>query len=361
MNLNQLNKLSLFLILILIIGKAKAQERVLTGQVTDLMGNPLAGVNISVQDYPSIMTITGADGEYRIEVFDFSKALIFSFSGMKTKEAPIGDIDRILVKMEYLPMQNPNPISVGFYFRPISSKFYNSAVNDSPEWNLESRMNAMIELNFSYFITTNIGLGTGVAIGSYKSNQHLGTFNNFGENYIERIDKDGDKYFLYNIADIVNETTDIKVVSIPLVLKYQIRQHKKIGFYADFGLRFMYIFDTYISADIKSETQAYYPDYHIVLYDLPEYGFENINTTLDQEISKYESVNFSLMANLGLSYKMGKKMHADFGFYFEYGLTDIGFTEPQYQSDFLSTIGIQDKTSIRAIGFSIGIRYELGK
>ena len=67
--MNRLLKLSI--ILIFFIGQINAQERMITGKVTDLMGNPLAGVNVAVKDYPTIMTITGADGEYRIEAFDF--------------------------------------------------------------------------------------------------------------------------------------------------------------------------------------------------------------------------------------------------------------------------------------------------
>ena len=141
---------TLSLLLIFLIGQITAQERILTGKVTDLMGNPLAGVNVTVKDYPSIMTITGADGEYRIEAFDFSKALIFSFSGMRTIEAPIGEINRIEVKMAYLPFKNPNPYSMGGYLKPVGNKLHNPAVDDNDLWNIENRFSVTAEFNVNY-------------------------------------------------------------------------------------------------------------------------------------------------------------------------------------------------------------------
>ena len=323
------------------------------------MGNPLAGVNVTVKDYPSIMTISGADGEYRILAFDFSKALIFSFSGMRTIESPIGKINRIEVKMAYLPFKNPNPYSIGGYLKPFSNKLNNSAVIDSEYWDLDNRFSVLAEFNINYFITQNIGVGTGAAIGVYNSNMYLKNFNNYGENYIERTDKDGDTYFLYNDANKVSENTQLTTFSLPLTFKFHAWQHKKIGLFVDLGLRFMYIVDAKLDADIYTNMYAYYPQYHVVIYDLPEYGIVNIDEKIEQKIEDYNRFNTSMIVSIGASYKLGKNVHIDFGFYYEYGFTDIGFNKPQYNADFLSTIGVVGQTSTKAVGINMGIRWDI--
>ncbi len=357
--MNQLIKLSL--ILIFFMGQINAQERVITGKVTDLMGNPLPGVNIAVKDYPSIMTISGANGEYRIMAFDFSKALIFSFAGMRTEEIVVGEISTINAKLGYLPFKNPNPYSIAGYLRPVGSKFKNKAVADNEDWKIESRMSIMAEFNINYFITSEIGFGSGISVGMYSSFMELNEFNNYGENYIERIDKDGDTFYLYNEANGVSENREFSYISVPIVFKYQIRQHKKIGFYADLGVRVLYTILSKLKAEIYSNMYAYYPQYHVVIRRLPEYGIVDMNEEINQKITDYEAINLSGIVSLGTSIKFGKNLHFDIGAYFEYGFTDLGYNTPQYNTDFLSTIGTTGKTSIIGIGANLGIRYDIIK
>jgi len=311
------------IILFLIFCSINAQERTVTGKVTDLMGNPLAGVTVSVKDYASIMTISGADGEYRIDIFDFSKALVFTFSGMKTREVPVGDIDRIMVQMEFLPFKNPNPLNIGFFIRPVNTEIYNEAIAKDEFWDMASDFGIMAELNVDYFFTQNIGIGTGIGYSEYNTGFYLSNFDNYGENYLERTDKDGDDYYLYNKVNNTDETIKIQSLDIPLKFKFRYRQDKKLGFFLDLGVKFMYVFQAKIQGDISAEWQGYYPEYHVVLNNLPEYDFIQYDTDISQTWENYEQINISAVGSIGISYRIGKKLHADLGFYVDYGLSDL--------------------------------------
>lgn len=67
-----------------------AQERVVTGKVTSTAdGTPLQSVSIAVKG-TTVSTISNSNGEFSIPVPPSGKVLVFSFSGMTTKEVTLG-------------------------------------------------------------------------------------------------------------------------------------------------------------------------------------------------------------------------------------------------------------------------------
>jgi TonB-linked SusC/RagA family outer membrane protein len=79
---------------------SSAQERTLTGTVSNEAGDLLIGVSVQVAG-SSVGTITNADGFYSIDVPDGGETLVFSFVGMELQEIPIGNqtsIDVVLVE-----------------------------------------------------------------------------------------------------------------------------------------------------------------------------------------------------------------------------------------------------------------------
>ncbi len=349
-------------ILFLVMGSLNAQERTLSGKITDIMGNAIPAVTVSIKDYASLMTISGADGEFRIDVFDFSKALVFTFAGMKTIEVPINDtIDRISVQMVYLPLKNPNPWNIGLFFGLLNTEIYNKVIENDKSWDLQSDMGMTVELEMDYFLTQNIGIGAGLGYSIYESSMYLNNFNNYGENYLTRIDKDGEQYYLYNEVNEAIEKIQLHSLDLPIKVKLRYRQDKKLGFFLDLGIRLMYIIKAEMKGNISAEWQGYYPQYHVVLHSLPEYGFVQYETDISQVWENYEPLNISAVGSFGISYRINQKLHADFGIYADYGLSDLKYEQAKHPADYLNTIGITDKTSTRSFGANLGIRYHINK
>ncbi|MGZ3846681.1 MAG: TonB-dependent receptor plug domain-containing protein, partial [Flavisolibacter sp.] len=67
-----------------------AQQRTVTGKVTDDKGTPIPNVSVTIKG-TRFGTATKADGTYSITVPPNSRALIFSFSGMDSQEIVIGE------------------------------------------------------------------------------------------------------------------------------------------------------------------------------------------------------------------------------------------------------------------------------
>jgi len=58
-----------------------AQDKTITGRVTDSVGNGIANVSVTVKEAPSRGTTTATDGRYSISVPSNATALVFSSVG----------------------------------------------------------------------------------------------------------------------------------------------------------------------------------------------------------------------------------------------------------------------------------------
>jgi TonB-linked SusC/RagA family outer membrane protein len=78
--------------------EAWAQERTVTGVVTDDTGSSLPGVSVIEQSNTSNGTVTDSEGRYSLSVKE-GAVLVFTFIGLKTQEVPIGDRSTVDVTM----------------------------------------------------------------------------------------------------------------------------------------------------------------------------------------------------------------------------------------------------------------------
>src|SRR5690606_23588614 len=74
-------------------------ERIVTGKVTDASGKPLQGVTVGVKG-TTLLTITDAEGNYRMVLQGTENILTYSMVGFGTTERTIGDSSVINVAMQ---------------------------------------------------------------------------------------------------------------------------------------------------------------------------------------------------------------------------------------------------------------------
>ncbi|MEP4532776.1 MAG: SusC/RagA family TonB-linked outer membrane protein [Cyclobacteriaceae bacterium] len=84
-----MKKVLLTLFLASIMLGAFAQERQISGKITDSQGEAVPGANVIVKG-TTIGTTTDLDGNYKLSVPGESETLVFSFIGMQTQEVAIG-------------------------------------------------------------------------------------------------------------------------------------------------------------------------------------------------------------------------------------------------------------------------------
>lgn len=93
-----------FYLLVFLMGVLTSQmyaqtERMITGTVTDIFGEPLPGVNV-VRKRTTSGSISDINGNFSIKVSEKNPILIFSYIGYLTQEITVGDKDLIHVKLK---------------------------------------------------------------------------------------------------------------------------------------------------------------------------------------------------------------------------------------------------------------------
>ena len=107
-------KLSLCVVVFLIsVGNSWAQQRTITGTVTDEEGMLLPGVTI-VEKGTVNGTVTNTDGKYSITVPQSAQALVFTFVGMKSQEIALGTSSSYNVKMESETIGLDEVVAIGY-------------------------------------------------------------------------------------------------------------------------------------------------------------------------------------------------------------------------------------------------------
>lgn len=86
-------------VLLMLASVVLAQERTVTGKVTDETGSEMPGVNVIVKG-TSTGTATDASGTYTISVPGSDAILVFTFVGYKTLERPVGSSSTLNVSLD---------------------------------------------------------------------------------------------------------------------------------------------------------------------------------------------------------------------------------------------------------------------
>lgn len=117
---------SMTFVLLLCVMQVLAQEKTVTGKVTDEKdGTPLPGVSVLVKG-TTIGTTTGADGSYRLSVPTTAKTLVFSFVNYESIEMSIGNRSSVSVGMSSSD-KNLQEVVVTGYSREKKTQFTGSA------------------------------------------------------------------------------------------------------------------------------------------------------------------------------------------------------------------------------------------
>ena len=105
--------LSMVLIMVLLTGMAFAQQKIVSGKISDETGVPVPGATVIVKG-TTIGVVTDMDGKFSISVPAGSKTLAISFIGMKSQEIQIGTQTSYAVTMVAETVGIDEVIAIGY-------------------------------------------------------------------------------------------------------------------------------------------------------------------------------------------------------------------------------------------------------
>ncbi|HEY3390034.1 MAG TPA: carboxypeptidase-like regulatory domain-containing protein, partial [Prolixibacteraceae bacterium] len=124
--------LSAVLLMVLTTGMAFAQQKTITGKVTDKSGSSIPGASIVVQG-TAVGTVTDGEGKYNLKVPSNSNVLLFSFIGMKSVSETINNRSVINVVLEEEAIAVGEVVAIGYGTqtkREISGSVTNVSAKD---------------------------------------------------------------------------------------------------------------------------------------------------------------------------------------------------------------------------------------
>ncbi|HEY5511029.1 MAG TPA: TonB-dependent receptor [Prolixibacteraceae bacterium] len=105
--------LSMVLLMVMLAGMAFAQQKTITGKITDESGAPVPGATVIIKG-TSTGTVSDIDGNFSLGVPATAKILVFSFIGLKTQEISIGNQTNFSVKLANETVGIEEVVAIGY-------------------------------------------------------------------------------------------------------------------------------------------------------------------------------------------------------------------------------------------------------
>ncbi|MBN2215602.1 MAG: PorT family protein [Bacteroidales bacterium] len=244
---------------------------------------------------------------------------------------------------------------LGFSATPLYSFIYSKNIFSDNNWDAAGKFGYCFSINYNHKINDHFGFSTGIGLSNYQSEYRLTDFNNENINTIERVDKDDDTYYAYYSGITINEWNGLSFIDVPVGLTYK-SNDKGLGIAAQAGFNLSFMVSSFFDAEGNATIKGYYPEYHVVLFDIPrDYDFvvnDPVDTTNDWNLNQF---SLSAFVSIGIQIPAGEKFTFYVGPYFTAGLTDLAYDKPKHRDDFMSISGEPGKLTTRGFGF----RFEL--
>jgi outer membrane protein OmpA-like peptidoglycan-associated protein len=221
---------------------------------------------------------------------------------------------------------------------------------------VKSGVGAIFNVGYSYFLTPNWGLGTGLGVHSVQSKGTLSYTS--GE---AAIDEDGDNYEFRTYFNNWQEKQTALFLDIPLGVQHQYWFNEKNGLLAFAGAKVSIpVSSSYKVTSGSITTTGYYEQWNVELMDMPQHGFNTINDRFSGDVDLKTA--YSLFVDLGWLRKISEKVDLYAGGYVNYGINNLIDSKNNlvYQSDgtYNSILASANTNKVHSMtfGIKVGIR-----
>lgn len=208
---------------------------------------------------------------------------------------------------------------IGFGIGPSQTKIINQPTDNT--FLLEAEDNSSISFSFEagYYFSKYIGVATGISFSPYKTALSLDNY----ANSFDTIDSEGEIYERRISGDQIKEIQKISFVEIPVLLCLNYPYSRIIGLYLQSGINMSIpITNSYSSSGTFTYT-GYYPEYNVLLENLPYEGFvSNIESEVQGNLC-IKKLNPQAVAIGGFYFYPDKQVQISVGFLYKRMLTGI--------------------------------------
>lgn len=254
--------------------------------------------------------------------------------------------------------------SKAFYLNvvPSSSYVFNKDIYNSDNWNPKNGFGVNFEVGYFGKFSRIIGYGFGLGYSSFSTEITSAP----QEGTASESDIDSDEYTQLIQTSEITEKTKLGYFDIPIFIEFSTINIDKIGFYGRAGLKLSIPLSKTFTSSGQASYEGYYDQYNVVLYGIPELGFDNDKPIYSNTEMTLKPINVSALLSAGITYPLSNYLILRLGANANFGLLEIS---DKKASDYNSTMvdGNYNKllenpnstTVTKAFGIEVGIIYNL--
>jgi len=204
-------------------------------------------------------------------------------------------------------------------------------------------------------------LGFGVGASRHEG-KFTSDINYQSEANITYTDIDGDLYYEFLELEMV-ETFQSYYLDAPIYIKKYFGKESSAGLYLQTGVKIQYHIMSSISVNGIADRRGYYPNYNVVLDDIPDqrydFGVTNHNDKINWEPT--DAVRFSGFSGIGYSMPIGKKNNQRlcFGLLVQYGFNNHALPQIHYGKYYKQQFS--DSFTKKLFAYGVSLSYILKK
>lgn len=210
-------------------------------------------------------------------------------------------------------------------------------------------------------IKSGFGFSTGFNIREYNTSISVSAID---QEPLNSIDIDGDSYWLYAEAEGIADNVSLSYYNIPVKLEYTFINKGKVYPFVGLGVNINILQQATSSISGVSTHEGYYPQYHALLYDIPELGFLTDHSfELDEDL-KIKQTSMSGEINAGILIPViVNKMFVCISGWYELAFSDVLENNSYYFSDapqeYNSLLLSRQNAKAGSYGINMGLRIKL--
>ncbi len=252
-----------------------------------------------------------------------------------------------------------NKLSVGASLMPCITSIHNQDVYNAANTSTSSLFNLNGSVHATYYFAPFVGFSFGFGYSQYSTKLSMPLY----FNSYDSVDSENDAFEMRIEGRNISEEQKISFLTFPVQLVFQYYFSRAIGVYARPGFILSYVvLHKYISRG-TIDYNAYYPEYNITLYNLPEYGFPgnvDVSNSDDLDLKSFQ-VNFGL--STGIIFKLNSKTQMSVGGYYSQSLAnasksqDHNYHLSRRMGDYEPLMKSCSNVGMKALGTEISIYY----
>lgn len=266
--------------------------------------------------------------------------------------------------------RKPTGLYVGVNLQPSLTKIGTDGfLNENSSygnWSQEGKFkfNGGIEINY-YLKDPSMGFGARINYSSYQAEFQLDSYT---QNPVELVDIDNDSYHLLASGESLNESVSLSYIEIPIFFKYRFVLYKSNFLnhaYINLGPVFSFNISSSVNSDGKYTYEGYYPDYHVSLFDIPEYNFYTDKDFVSTPNSNLKTISLAGFAEVGINIPLlSDKLNMNIAILYQQGFMNLS----EGNNDFILTSGynnynalVDSRSNVKTglLGVNVGILYKI--